>query len=90
MTNELVAVLVWDDRHTDDKIELYRNPEDAIARAESIIADHRVDEDEEFWVELDRDYPFTDVMKEDGWIYYKAYSVEGDSVRVEMKPFGGG
>jgi hypothetical protein len=81
----MIAVLIWEDRHTDTTIELYADSQVAIARAEAIISKERQSEPPEFWVEIDNDYPFSEAMKNAGWLYYKVYSTEGDHVHVEMK-----
>jgi hypothetical protein len=78
-----VYVLIWEDRHADSEIELYRDLKEALFRADEIVNDHR-DEDQDY-TELDADFNLTDDMFKGGWHYYKVYSVEGDGVRVEEK-----
>lgn len=68
-------IVIYEDRHADTDAQVYANRADAIEAAEEMLAENlRHPED------LDQD--LNDMMKRDGWIWYAAYSCEGDNIRV--------
>ena len=77
--DNLIYVVMIEDRHTDVDVELFVSEEGAIKRARGIFNEYKNEEDEDEdigEIELDSD------AIEDGWIYSAIYSCEGDSVSV--------
>ena len=69
-----VAVIVYEDRHTDVTVEVFLNEQQAIAKARAFALASA-----QPYVP---DETLTDGMRADGWLYYARYSPEGDSERV--------
>lgn len=81
--DNLIYVVMAEDRHVDVDIELFVNKERALKRAKEIFNESKyLDwEDDEDIGENKLD---PDVIRE-GWIYSAIYSTEGDSVSVRER-----
>ena len=60
------------DRHIDEVVRVFSSQEKAVEYCKEFASDEELKEQE-----------LTQSMVHDGWLYYAAYGVEGDSVRVE-------
>jgi hypothetical protein len=78
MEKEQVFVVIWEDRHTDVGVRVYRDKEEAINRAR--LDAHRMASrgGEDGMVEE----TLTEEMRSDGWLYRGVYGPEGDGLRV--------
>ena len=73
-----VAVVIYEDRHTDVKVEVFFNEQEAVAKARAFALDSA-------WPNAPTETLTDDLtadMRAGGWVYYGLYSDEGDSVRV--------
>ena len=76
MTADVYVVLI-NDRHCDDDVEIFANPVDAIDYAEKEVREGAGKYPEDIEI-----HELTAGMLADGWVFYGVYSCEGDSVRV--------
>jgi hypothetical protein len=72
-----LAVVLWNDRHSDTTAHLFTDPEKAIEWAKQKAKEF--DRHGDF-----REVELTDSMKKAGWVYYAYYSGESDGLRVVM------
>lgn len=70
-----IYVVMVEDRHTDTEAEVFTTAEAAIAYAEEYVTEQL---DRWPWVDDDPEEP-------EGWLWYRAYSPEGDCVWVVEK-----
>jgi hypothetical protein len=73
-----VYVVLTNDRHTDPYVALFDNEADAVAHAESEVAECATHPE---LIEPE-DREVSDAMRRDGLLWFCRYGVEGDSVRV--------
>lgn len=73
--DNLIYVVMIEDRHVDVEVELFISKERAIERAREIF-------NEEDRYSDGKDEKLSPSMIEDGWVYFAIYSCESDSVRV--------
>ncbi len=71
---QVVAVVIWVDRHSDTEAYVFHRTADAIEWAKTKAREYGRPED------LDEE--LTEPMRTDGWLYYGNYSCEGDYLRV--------
>lgn len=73
--DNLIYVVMIEDRHVDVEVELFVNKERAIERAKEIF-------NEEDRYSNGKEEKLSPTMVEDGWVYFAIYSCESDSIRV--------
>lgn len=72
-------VMVGEDRHSDVQVEVFTSESSAVQAAAQFIA-YSASKNE---YEADpEDSELNEFMIADGWVFYRVYSGEGDSVRV--------
>lgn len=68
-----IYIAICLDRHISEDIKVLTTLEAAIEYAKDSVPERYKIEEQEL----------TDRMKQEGWLYYATYGVEGDSIRVE-------
>ena len=68
-------ILLHEDRHADPDVELWADPDEAVARADALVREYAFEPE-------DIDDEMNDSMARAGWLYHASYSPEGDRVTV--------
>jgi len=66
-------IVIWEDQQVNTTVYPFTDPEKAIAEAQRVAKENEWEEG---------DYQERDYGRDEGWLFYAAYSPEGDHTRV--------
>jgi len=74
-----IFIIIEEDRHADTQVYPYRREDEAVIYAQHLA---HVNCDDPAVLLDEAGNILTEAMKEEGWVFYCRYNIEGDSIRV--------